>query len=204
MVEIRPFQASDLNALYGICLKTGDSGLDGTHLYENPRIIGDIYAAPYALLRPDLVLVAQDEAGVAGYVMGVDDTRVFETLCLTDWWPRMQATYPYPKGTPRTDWTADQMRAAQIHYPQTSPQAVVIDHPAHLHINLLPRLQGSGMGRALVGTWLAAVAKMGGRGVHLGCNANNHRALRFYDAYGWRRLEIQDAGRTVWMGIQAR
>lgn len=200
MTLIRPYAPGDLPALYDICLKTGDSGADGTHLYADPRIIGDIYAAPYGVLEPGLAVVAEDEAGVAGYIVGTADTRAFEARCEAEWWPGRRALYANPKGTSPDTWTADQQRAFQIHRPFPIPQAVVDAAPAHLHINLLPRLQGQGMGQALIDTWLWAVRRAGAQRVHLGCSARNTRALRFYDAYGFTRLPLEDPG-AIWMTL---
>lgn len=196
MATIRPFQPADLDALYAICLQTGDHGADATGHYQDPRLIGEIYAAPYALLEPDLAFVAEDAQGVAGYVIGTADTRAFEARCEAEWWPRLRAIHPSPRGTPPAEWTWDQMRAFQIHRPFAVPAGVVVAAPAHLHIDLLPRLQGQRMGRAMLDTWLWAA---GGR-AHLGCDVENLRAQRFYDAYGFSRLDVEDgpAG-TVWM-----
>src|SRR5665213_4601378 len=44
MTDIRPYRADDLAALYEICLKTGDSGKDATALYDDPKLIGHVYA----------------------------------------------------------------------------------------------------------------------------------------------------------------
>jgi ribosomal protein S18 acetylase RimI-like enzyme len=199
---IRPYQAHDLDALHDICLKTGDSGADGTHLYADPRILGEIYAAPYGVLQPDLAFVAQDDQGVAAYVVGAADTRAFEARLEAAWWPAVRARHANPRGTPRDGWTLDQWRAYQIHRPFPTPQTVVDAAPAHLHINLLPRLQGQGMGKALIETLLAALAAQGVGRVHLGCNADNNRALRFYDIYGFRRLALADGQpETVWMTL---
>ena len=65
MVAIRPYRASDLPALYDICLKTGDNGADATRLYADPGLIGEIFAAPYAALEPGHAFVAEDDEGVA-------------------------------------------------------------------------------------------------------------------------------------------
>jgi hypothetical protein len=73
MAQIRPYRAGDLDALHDICLKTGDGGADATHLYADPRIIGEIFAAPYAALEPQHAFVAEDEEGVAGYILGTAD-----------------------------------------------------------------------------------------------------------------------------------
>jgi len=58
---LRQFQSEDLSVLYAISLETGHLGGDASHLYGDPRLIGHIYSAPYALLDPDLVLVAADD-----------------------------------------------------------------------------------------------------------------------------------------------
>ena len=51
---IRPFQSDDLDALYRISLATGLAGGDASHLYEDAKLMGHIYAAPYAVLEPQL------------------------------------------------------------------------------------------------------------------------------------------------------
>jgi ribosomal protein S18 acetylase RimI-like enzyme len=200
MTMIRSFRADDLDALYQICLRTGDHGADASSHYEDKRIIGEIYAAPYAVFEPDLAFVTEDDEGVGGYIIGTQDTRGFEALCEANWWPKLRLTHPSPRGTPPADWTWDQKRAFQIHRPSTIPDAVVAAAPAHLHINLLPRLQGQGLGQAMLDTWLWAA---GGK-AHLGCDVQNLRAQRFYDAYGFARLPTQERfPGTVWMTIGA-
>jgi ribosomal protein S18 acetylase RimI-like enzyme len=67
---------------------------------------------------------------------------------------------------------------------------VVEPFPSHLHIDLLPRLQGQGLGRRLIDLWLETAGVMGSRGVHLGVNPANVRAGRFYLAYGLDRLDL--------------
>ena len=197
MVEIRPYRPGDLEALYEICLKTGDGGKDATHLYEDPPLIGEIFAAPYATLQPDCAFVAEDEDGVGAYILGAPDTRAFEARCEAEWWPALRRRYPDTAGIPARSRTRDQWDAYYIHHPPPNPQAVVDVAPAHLHIDLLPRLQGRGVGKALMDRWLD---RIGGR-AHLGCQAENHRAQRFYDIYGFRRLEGIGPKGVVWMAI---
>lgn len=199
MATIRPYREDDLPALYDICLRTGDSGQDASHLYADPRIIGEIYAAPYGVLQPDLAFVAEDDQGVAAYALGTPDTRAFEARQEAEWWPRLRTVHPEPPGPPSPAWTRDHWRAFQIHHPFAVPQAVVEAAPAHLHINLLPRLQGQGVGQVLIATLLAALGEGGTQRVHLGCDTGNHRALRFYDIYGFQRFD-QDRN-TVWMTL---
>jgi ribosomal protein S18 acetylase RimI-like enzyme len=180
---IRDVRPGDLDALYRIALATGDSGADAAHLHRDPRLVGHLYAAPYAVLAPEFALVVEDAAGVGGYVLGALDTLAFEARLEAEWWPALRRQYADPTGDPNT-WGLDQVRAYQIHHPRPPPARITDPYPSHLHVNLLPRLQGRGLGQALLDDWLARIAAAGSRGMHLGVSPVNRRALRFYRAYG--------------------
>ena len=197
MAVVRPYRAEDLPALYDICLKTGDNGADASGQYTDRMIIGEIFAAPYAVLQPDCAFVAEDDAGVAGYILGTPDTRAFEARLEAEWWPDLRARYPDTADVPVFKRNREQWDAYYIHHPPANPQACVEAAPAHLHIDLLPRLQGRGMGKALMDAFLDRV---GGR-AHLGCQAPNLRAQRFYARYGFRRLDGVPPKAVVWMAI---
>ena len=64
MVNIRTFQPDDLAALYEISLSTGFEGGYASHLYIDPKMMGRIYAAPYAELEPHMCLVAEASMGL--------------------------------------------------------------------------------------------------------------------------------------------
>lgn len=197
MAQVRAARPEDLPALYDICLKTGDAGADATALYADPRILGEIYAAPYARLELDLAFVAEDEVGVCGYILGTGDTRAFEARCEAEWWPALRARYADTADVLSKRRTPDQWAAFLIHHPPTAPDAAVAAAAAHLHIDLLPRAQGQGLGRTLMDHWLELV---GGR-AHLGCSPRNIRALAFYDRYGFRRLNGLGSREVVYMAI---
>jgi ribosomal protein S18 acetylase RimI-like enzyme len=180
---IRNARPDDLDALYAIALATGDSGQDASGLYRDGALVGHLYAAPYARLDPEFAMVVEDEAGVGGYIVGALDTLAFEARLEAEWWPALRRRYADPAGDPAR-WTPDQLRAWQIHHPRPPPARITGPYPSHLHINLLPRLQGRGLGKALIDAWLARIAAAGSRGMHLGVSPANHRALRFYRAYG--------------------
>jgi ribosomal protein S18 acetylase RimI-like enzyme len=184
VAEIRPYTEGDLEDLYRICLATGWSGEDASAIYEDPKLVGHLYAAPYGVLRPECALVAEDAEGVAGYILGAADTAAFEAELEAEWWPKLRPEYADPAGQPRREWTPDQRLAFLIHHPVPTPAELAERFPAHLHIDLLPRLQGQGLGRRMMDAWLALAKSMGAAGAHLGVSAANHRAVRFYRAYG--------------------
>jgi ribosomal protein S18 acetylase RimI-like enzyme len=188
MVEIRAFRPADLEDLYRICLATA-GGDDGASLYRDPRLVGHVYAAPYAVLSPLTVFVAEDSHGVGGYIVGALDTRDFETRLEAEWWPSLRKLYRDPSDEPRAGWSGDQLMSYRIHHPISTARAITGPYPAHLHINLLPHLRGLGVGRRLMDRWLGAIRDMGSSGAHLAVGAANRRAIRFYRACGFREIE---------------
>ncbi len=189
MAQIRPYRPGDFDDLYRICLMTAAGGEDASGRYRDPKLVGHVFAAPYALFSAESVLVAEDGEGVGGYIVGTPDTRRFEALLDAEWWPGLRSVYPDPTGTPRAGWSRDQFMSRLIHHPIRAPDDIVGGYPSHLHVNLLPRLQGRGVGRRLIGRWLGLMRDMGSPGAHLAVGSANRRALRFYLACGFSELE---------------
>jgi GNAT superfamily N-acetyltransferase len=88
-----------------------------------------------------------------------------------------------------------------IHHPAPTPSIVAEKYPAHVHLNLLPRLRGQGIGTRLLNGWLTTAARQESRAVHVAVNRANAAAVRF-----WRKLEFAELafaglerGRTLWM-----
>ena len=187
--HIRPYQPGDLGALYQICLLTGDDGQDATPLFEDPRLLGHIFAGPYGLFEPSLAFVAEDAHGVGGYVLGALDTKAFEEQLERKWRPTLRTRYPDPPpGLPPGQWTPDQRMAHMIHHPWRIPGELAARYPSHLHIDLLPRLQANGYGRQLTTTLIAALRAQRSRGVHLHVPQGNRRAVAFYQHLGFTEL----------------
>jgi hypothetical protein len=94
--RIRRYQPADIDDLYGICLHTADNGRDATALFRDPRLPGHVYAAPYAVFEPSLALVAEDAAGVGGYIVAALGSRAFEQRLEHGRWPALRASYSEP------------------------------------------------------------------------------------------------------------
>jgi len=193
VVTIRPYHPDDLDALYDVCVRTADAGGDATHLHEDPRLPGHVFVAPYAVLEPELCFVAEDDEGVGGYVAGALDSTAFDARAEAEWWPALRQRYPEPDHARGPEWTQDEWQRFFIWTPITGDPKVVADYPSHLHIDLLPRLQGRGLGRALMDTFLDALRAHGSRGVHLGVSPRNEHAIAFYRHYGFDELEANEA-----------
>ena len=194
MVELRPYRADDLEALYEICLATGDAGQDASPLHNDRKAVGHIYAAPYGVLEPGNVFVAEDDEGVAGYVVGTYDTRAFNERLEREWWPALRAHYAQAK-----DLTAaDRERVAYMHRPGDNPPDIVAQFPAHIHMNLLPRLRGQRVGTGLLQMWIEQARKAGVSGIHLGASPSNAGGIAFWTRSGFTPLRTEGA---VWFGM---
>ncbi|WP_299421259.1 GNAT family N-acetyltransferase [uncultured Shimia sp.] len=203
MGVIRQARQADQERLYEVVVQTGKAGNDATPLYQDPNMLGHIYTAPYVVLAPELAFVVEIDGQVEGYVCGVADSRVFEAQLEVKWWPALQERYPAPDEARRKRWTEDERRADWIHNPLPTPDYVVTPHPAHLHMNLMPKARGSGLGRRLFDTWLTAAKAQSVGPVHIGADPKNDGGIAFWRAMGFERLRQPD-GRfsetSVWMG----
>ena len=180
---IRPYRPSDRAAVRMICLRTGASGEDATGTGPDDDLIPDTFALPYLEHAPELAFVVDHEESAAGYVIGVPDTAAFVRWYRSHWVPRLEKRYarlkPGVSAEPRVRVAFD-------------PERMLIDrldrYPAHLHINLLPVLQGGGLGRILIERECAELAARGVPGVHLGVSPTNAGALAFYPRVGFTEL----------------
>jgi len=189
---IRPYRDNDLDALYDVCVRTADRGDDLTGALADPLLPGHLYAAPYGVLEPESAFVVEDAAGVGGYIVGTTDTAAFEERLEAEWLPALRGRYPGGSG----GGDADTMYIALLHHPPRQDVAIVADYPAHLHIDLLPRVQGLGLGRRLIERFCAEMQHRGVAGVHFGVHPLNHRALAFYNHVGFAELST-DGGAVV-------
>lgn len=196
--SMRPFHASDLPGMYRVCLLTGAAGEDATALYRDPHLLAHVYCGPYPTADPGLSFVVVDGQGVAGYVVATADTAGFAAWCERAWWPVLRAQHPRV-ADPR-DGTEDHVLRARIHDPE--PPSVPTSAPAHLHIDLLPRLQGQGWGRRLIGELAGALRARDVPGVHLQVDARNTRAVAFYEHVGFVHEAAYDGGHRMVLDLR--
>ncbi|MFZ5678040.1 MAG: GNAT family N-acetyltransferase [Pseudomonadota bacterium] len=202
MADIRLFRPQDIDALYAISVATGHLGGDASRQFADPRVIGDIFSAPYALLEPSLALVVEDQGRLVGFAVGTLDTARWEARLERDWWPRLRHRYADSAHVPAAERNADQMRAFFIHHPTATPHSVRQGYPAHLHLNLLPELQGKGWGRRLFTAWCTTAKRQGAGALHVLVARANGRAIGFWARQGFAALAFDDTKdeRRLWMG----
>ena len=186
MPSIRAYRPEDLPAVYDICARTGDAGGDARGQYSSDRLMGDCFAAPYVRLEPQSAFVLEDDDRPVGYVLGTADTGNFVEEYRRSWVPYLREQYPEPYA-PSDEW----LIRLGLH-PERMIEPGLADHPAHLHIDLLPEAQGRGFGRQLIARFLRVVHEAGAPAVHLGVAPANTAAQAFYRRVGFERLPIAE------------
>ena len=196
MADIRPFRSSDRDAVYEICLKTGRSGEDATGWLENDDVLPDIYALPYVDLAPETAFVVDVHGRARGYILGVADTGAFVDRLRSEWLPGFEAKYPLTgEDSPTQRFVRDGRRPERMLIPELD------EYPAHLHIDLLPDLQGQGLGRMLVRTLTTELRSRGVPGLWLEYGADNVGAGAFYRRLGFAPLPSSATGTRVGLRI---
>lgn len=192
-LAIRSYRESDLDGLYEICVATGLAGADASGVITDRRLLGELFVAPYVALEPERAFVVDDGTGApGGYLVGAHDTRAFEAACESSWWPLLRERYPEGQET----GAFDDLLVALIHQPILADDAVVREFPSHLHVDLLPPFQGRGLGTELMRRFLDSAAASGSRGVHVGVNVGNERAVEFYRRLGFDEVDADPVTRT--------
>jgi ribosomal protein S18 acetylase RimI-like enzyme len=186
---VRKFQEEDRLGLYHICLATGDSGANAVHLYDQKDMLGEIYVGPYLTFQPELSFTLIQD-GVAGYALAALDTTSFEDTLSKEWWPLILDKYN--GRSPENFNEREKNLFSYIQKPPLRPKEIVREYPSHLHIDLLEKAQGRGIGKAMMLLVLETLREQGSKGVHLGMGAQNARAFTFYTKLGFALLDKND------------
>jgi ribosomal protein S18 acetylase RimI-like enzyme len=198
-ITTRQAVLSDIPYLYEICLKTGDEGNDASALFSDQYLLGHYYAAPYLLYQSGICFVAEYEYRPQGYVIAVPDTVSFKQWMEEQWLPPLRKRYSRPFPQARSE--KEKEIVGLIHerkFPlDINEQSWLSDYPAHLHIDLLPIIQGKGMGRVLIDNLFNELVKKKVSGLHLGVGSANIGAISFYKKLGFSVLKEHEWGFTM-------
>ena len=123
----------------------------------------------------------------------------------------MRKLYPLPavdeakdiaSGYMRSSPTKDEEVIKDFHSFELPPEHVYLQYPSHMHIDLVPRVQGQNLGRYVLGSLLHTMRESGADMIHLEMWMSNVRAGLFYRRCGFRRL--QEVGTNVYLGLEAK
>ena len=191
---IRPARSDDWRGAYEVCLRTGDFGRDGTPLFaEDPEALGRLFVGPYLSYELSRALVVELEGALVGYAFGALDSKQFYDRYEREWRPSLCARYPDPCG-PIETWSRVQHVHHWYHHPDYFCPPPYTQFPSHLHIDLLPVVQGRGLGRAMLERVMARLHDEGSPGAHLGVSLRNESAMGFYRRLGFVELARNGEG----------
>ncbi len=187
--RIRPATPADEQQIARICLLTGADGGNASGHFGDDTALADVFALPYLHGPSCFTWVVDIDGEARGYVVAAADTQAFQQWFSEDWWPDRRLLH-----TLRTDGDAWLLPSAAD--PTRCLSDAVAEYPAHLHIDLLPELQGAGWGRRLIDTLVAQLAEQGVHGVHLVAPRANRPAQEFYPKVGFVRIGEDDENVT--------
>lgn len=191
-MEIRKSCIQDIPYIYRICLKTGASGKDATDYFNDGTMLGSYYAAPYIVHSPEDCFVIVNNGLVLGYILSTKDTNSFYKWLNDFWLPPIQKNYKtgfLPKTEREKNLLNTIMKGAE-----EEKSKWIKEYPAHLHIDLLPVLQGKGAGKELMNRLFQELRKASVPGIHLGVDIENQNAIGFYKKIGFAVLEKKEWG----------
>ncbi len=195
-IVIRKAHFSDIPYLYDICLKTGKNGKTAEDSFFNPYMLGEYYAVNYMLYEESSCFVIEDTKSnivtPLGYIVGCCDSKHFSNWMEKTWLPILRKRYTVSYDT-KTDIEKNLVNLIhKVHAFEEKDWTKL--YPAHLHIDLLPQLQGMGCGKILLNTFCDYLKNENVCGVHLGVSAKNKNAIGFYERMGFTILESFDWG----------
>jgi len=186
MWTIRRYQPADREAVRQLAGDTAHFG-DPIEIFLDARdVFLDAFASFYTDVMSRYLWIAEEDGVLLGYVMGCPDTfeynEWFRANIKSVAW--RAATLRYP-GTFSRKSMGYIWRYAHVHIPYVD----LSDYPAHLHINTRADRRGSGIGSALMQTYLDQLRHENIPGVHLETSSENVIAVPWYEKLGFQLLQ---------------
>jgi ribosomal protein S18 acetylase RimI-like enzyme len=182
--EIRAYRPEDREAIRRICFETGYMGEPIDFLWRDRESFADLITRYYTDREPESILVAAQGREVAGYLTGCVDSERARGAAGREIWRLLRSRALLRPGLASFFGRA----LVDVVRDGGAPEEALGDPwPAHLHIDFLPEARGKGLGRRIMAQWFERLRGLDVPGVHLGTFAENHSAIRFFEACGMAR-----------------
>jgi ribosomal protein S18 acetylase RimI-like enzyme len=183
-ILIRPFTPDDRQAVMSIAADTAFFGEPVEHFLNDRALFCDLFLAPYLDHDPQSCFVAEADGEPVGYILGSHD----HTGLARSNWSRvyLPAVLNIIRGRYRIRWMTIRYGLAAIF--NTFPPVPRGRYPADLHINILSRIRGRGVGRRLLEAYQNHLIRSGIRGVYLHTTDRNPFACQLYEKMGYSLL----------------
>ena len=203
MVNIRPYRKEDEADIVRICYKTGFMGEDlaASGRFRDVRLFGYLFCLYYLWYEPQTCFVAEEESSgrVVGYLLGTADTVKQRIAFAWKMGLRIVGRLVF-----YTSWRYPESLAAVVYFishanKKSLPKGYARLYPAHLHINVLPDSQKTGVGAKLLQRLEAEMRQRAVTGIHLKTSNKNRKAVAFYGKHGY--TVIAEREDRFWRGI---
>jgi ribosomal protein S18 acetylase RimI-like enzyme len=201
-ISIRNCRLSDLEAVSGVCFRTGYGGSDvgDSGLFRDRRLFGLLFSDYYVRYERPTSYVALSLGGrVVGYVLGCPDTERYGRIFRRRMIPRILA-----RAAGVSLWSDPSTLRELLRWARGNPwredNPAGPDFPAHLHIDLLPEAQRQGVGSRLIELLEAQLTQLGVPGIHLVTSNYNRAAIPFYGKHGYRLLAARR--HSMWSSLR--
>lgn len=176
MINIRPYRETDKYNVQRICLQTikDDIVFEGLNR-PNADYFLPVYNNYYTECEPENCFVCTDENDNAvGYIICSEDVKKWRRIFIKKYYPQIKHRKPFERIEALGEIVAHSMFMKK--------------YPAHLHIDIYKEYRGNGTGTQLMQTLVEHLRKKGVKGVQLCVDAQNKKAIRFYERNGFKKL----------------
>lgn len=196
---VRPYEPADRAAVLELAADMAFFGEPLEAFLEDRRLFTEAFCAYYTDLEPEHVWVACAEGRVVGYLFGCLDTPAQRRRWRREVLPRLigralGGRYHLGRLTARYV-LAHACGLLRGEFPRVD----LASYPAHLHVGVAAPWRGRGLGRKLLGAFLAQARAAGVPGAHLETTSQNVAACRLYERLGFRLLDARPT--RLWAGL---
>ncbi|RUS72113.1 hypothetical protein EGW08_020126 [Elysia chlorotica] len=191
--NLRPYRSEDEDALYQICLKTCDDGMDGTDVFpDSPLLMGDKLLGKFLTLSPEYGFVIEDDMGVCGYAVAALDARELAKKVEVAWLPAMREKYQAPDK--KDSYSPAEEVIQSFHCERkTISDDVYLQFPSVLRLDVLPsRIEDPALPRRLLACVLSSLKCNGSKGVHCELSVGDKFLIDFYSKLGFFPVTSMD------------
>jgi ribosomal protein S18 acetylase RimI-like enzyme len=188
---IKKYKSKYRNNLIDICYKTGWSGEDltGKNIFNDKKSFAMVYVLYYIEHEPDNCFVALENGNVIGYVIGTVNTSNQKEFFRKKIYPKIVlrkifiTSWKYPESVKNLTQLLKTTIASNM------DKKILLNYPAHLHINVLKKHQGKGIGSMMLTKFIEHMKQNEIAGIHLGTSSQNQKAISFYKKFGFIKLK---------------
>lgn len=185
-VDIRPYNSTDREILMALFARAGQGSPTGS-LWGDPDSEAEIYLHPYIRHDRESVLLAWADGSPVGYLAGCLDTEAFprEDKLIGE---AISGHRLMLRPVALTFFARSAFDVVRDRLADRGSSGELLDAhwPAHLHINVVSEVRGSGAGAALMEAWLDRLRDRNAPGCHLQTLVENRSAVRFFERSGFR------------------